>query len=103
MVAISRGVPSAKAEIRLGDVVVSHLKSTFGGVVQYDMGKLIPHGFRRTGLLNALPHRLLRAVNAVRANEMLNKTTMSDHLSRIERIPAFKRPKAGSDALFHAS
>ncbi|KAF3031412.1 hypothetical protein E8E11_000070 [Didymella keratinophila] len=74
MVGIGGGVPSAKADIRLGDVVVSHPKSTFGGVVQYDMGKSIPRGFRRTGLLNAPPQILLSAVNTVRANEMLNKS-----------------------------
>jgi hypothetical protein len=36
--------------IRLGDVVVSKPTATFGGVVQYDMGKVTEGGqFRRTG------------------------------------------------------
>ena len=42
-------------------------------------------------------------MNAVRANETLDKSTMPDHLSRIQRIPAFRRPKAVSDVLFDAS
>lgn len=102
MVGIGGGVPSAKADIRLGDVVVSLPTSTFGGVVQWDLGKSLPQGFRRTGSLNAPPRMLLSAANTVRANKLLDKSTMPDHVARMERIPAFRRPKAGSDVLFDA-
>lgn len=46
MVGIGGGVPSRKADIRLGDVVVSTptSASTFGGVVQYDYGKTLYDG-----------------------------------------------------------
>jgi nucleoside phosphorylase len=49
MVGIGGGVPSAKMDIRLGDVVVSKPHESFGGVVQYDYGKTTPRGFERTG------------------------------------------------------
>src|SRR3954452_10632863 len=39
MVGIGGGVPSAEADVRLGDVVVSQPDKTFNGVVQYDSGK----------------------------------------------------------------
>ncbi|RYP69347.1 hypothetical protein DL771_006157 [Monosporascus sp. 5C6A] len=55
MVGIGGGVPSAEADIRLGDVVISQPHQTLGGVVQYDMKKATPSGFERTGLL--LPSR----------------------------------------------
>jgi nucleoside phosphorylase len=55
IVGIGGGVPSAEADIRLGDVVVSQPHQTFGGVVQYDSGKTTPTGFARTGSLNSPP------------------------------------------------
>ncbi|KAF2200475.1 purine and uridine phosphorylase [Delitschia confertaspora ATCC 74209] len=39
MAGIGGGVPSAEADIRLGDVVVSQPYQTFSGIVQYDSGK----------------------------------------------------------------
>jgi nucleoside phosphorylase len=43
-------------DIRLGDVVVSQPTDTFGGVVQYDLGKRLVNGrFERTGQLNKPP------------------------------------------------
>jgi nucleoside phosphorylase len=62
MVGIGGGVPSADADIRLGDVVVSQPHEVHGGVVQYDVGKTTPSGFERTGSLNSPPHLLLSAV-----------------------------------------
>ena len=41
MVGISGGAPSAKHDIRLGDVVVSAPRNGQGGVFQYDFGKTI--------------------------------------------------------------
>lgn len=54
LVGIGGGVPGEEGddEIRLGDVVVSKPTSTFGGVVQFDMGKATLDGsFQRTGSL----------------------------------------------------
>ena len=39
MVGIGGGIPSERFDIRLGDVVVSKPENSYGGVVQYDMGK----------------------------------------------------------------
>lgn len=49
MVGIGGGVPSAGADIRLGDVVVSQPQWSFGGVVQYDFGRKTPNGLERIG------------------------------------------------------
>lgn len=43
LVGIGGGVPG-KDDVRLGDVVVSQPTDTFGGVVQYDLGKRLDGG-----------------------------------------------------------
>ena len=100
MVGIGGGVPSAGADIRLGDVVVSQPQGSFGGVVQYDLGRTTPNGLERIGSLNSPPQILLSAVSTVRANAMLIESTLSGYLSTLERIPAFQRSRAGPDILF---
>ncbi|KAJ5021108.1 hypothetical protein J3E73DRAFT_435012 [Bipolaris maydis] len=102
MVGIGGGVPSAAADIRLGDVV-SQPDKTFGGVVQYDAGKATTSGFERTGSLNAPPKVLLHAVAIVKANEFLGKTRMVEFIRKLESTnPRFQRSKAGPDVLFNA-
>jgi nucleoside phosphorylase len=64
MVGIGGGVPSEENDIRLGDVVVSQPVDSYGGVIQYDMGRT--EGFNqfvRTGSLNRPPNILLGAIN----------------------------------------
>ncbi|KAI9862948.1 MAG: hypothetical protein M1813_004121 [Trichoglossum hirsutum] len=62
MVGIGGGVPSAKHDIRLGDVVVSVPGPRCGGVIQYDFGKTVSGGqFIRTGSLNSPSPMLLGA------------------------------------------
>ncbi|KAL4795475.1 hypothetical protein BDV19DRAFT_398686 [Aspergillus venezuelensis] len=63
MVGIGGGLPSAKNDIRLGDVVVSIPHLQYGGVVQYDMGKYTSDGFVTTGSLKAPPEKLLQVLN----------------------------------------
>ena len=103
MVGIGGGVPSAEVDIRLGDVVISQPDKTFGGVVQYDFGKMTPSGFDRTGSLNAPPQILLSAVAKVRANEFRGKSKVSEHIGKLDRIPRFQRSKTGPDVLFNVS
>jgi nucleoside phosphorylase len=103
MVGIGGGVPSAEVDIRLGDVVVSQPNKTYGGVVQYDTGKATPSGFERTGSLNSPPQLLLAAVASVRANEFRGKSKVSEHILKLERVPKFRRDKAGVDILFEAA
>jgi nucleoside phosphorylase len=103
MVGIGGGVPSAEADIRLGDVVVSQPQWTFGGVVQYDFGRTTLNGLERIGSLNSPPQILLSAVCTIQANEMLGKSTLSKHISILESIPTFCRSRAGPDFLFRAA
>jgi nucleoside phosphorylase len=103
MVGIGGGVPSAEADIRLGDVVVSQPHGTFAGVVQYDAGKTTPSGFKRTGALNSPPQMLLAAVAQVRANEMLGRSKLCEYITKLESVSKFQRNKAGPDVLFEAT
>jgi len=103
MVGVGGGVPSAEADIRLGDVVVSQPDKTFNGVVQYDFGKTTPSGFGRTGALNAPPQTLLGAVAKVRANELRGRTKMREYIARLDYISEFQRSEAGPDILFEAT
>ena len=60
IVGIGGGVPCNSADIRLGDVVVSHPTRGSSGVVQYDYGTAISGGrFQQTGTLNKPPKVLL--------------------------------------------
>lgn len=106
MVGIGGGVPSAVvspnpyANIRLGDVVISHPVNDHGGVVQYDFGKTTLSGFVRTGHLNNPSPTLLNALADLLANHMINKGTIMDHLSKFDQITEFHRAVAGPDVLF---
>lgn len=103
MVGIGGGVPSTKADIRLGDVVVSQPHKGHGGVVQYDFGKTTPSGFERTGFLNTPPTILLQAVSKLQANHFIGRSSLSEHLTIFNNQPMFAREKAGPDILFKAS
>jgi nucleoside phosphorylase len=103
MVGIGGGVPSAEVDIRLRDVVVSQPNETFGGVVQYDFGKMTPSGFKRTGSLNSPPQVLLAAVAQVRANELRGRSRLSKHIAKLNHILKFRRDKTGPDTLFNAA
>ncbi|CAN9239159.1 unnamed protein product [Alternaria alternata] len=103
MVGIGGGVPSAEADVRLGDVVVSQPQGKHGGVVQYDSGKATPSGFERTGSLNSPPHMLLAAVARVRANELRGRSKLCEHITKLEGIAKFQRSRAGADVLFEAA
>jgi nucleoside phosphorylase len=82
MVGICGGVWSGKADIRLGDVVVSQPDGAHGGVVQWDYGKMEKDGvFRRTGTLNKPPRPLLNAVQSLKARHMLRDSEANEHLA----------------------
>jgi nucleoside phosphorylase len=102
MVGIGGGVPSAEADIWLGDIVVSQPGKGHGGVVQYDFGKSTPSGIERTGFLNTPPRILLTAVSKLRANHDLGKNDLWGHFSKLGRLPKFSRDQAGDDVLFEA-
>ncbi|UPL00291.1 hypothetical protein LCI18_011225 [Fusarium solani-melongenae] len=103
MVGIGGGVPSHKADIRLGDVVISQPENRIGGVVQYDMGKTMPHRCERTGSLNSPPEILLNALSKLKTNRIRGMSTLADHLSTLSRSPVFTSEGAGPDILFEST
>lgn len=81
MVGVGGGIPSAAHDIRLGDVVISYPVNTCGGVVQYDMGKVVAKGgFHRTSCLNSPPRAFLTAVNLMRAAELTDDPHYPEYL-----------------------
>jgi nucleoside phosphorylase len=81
MVGICGGVWSGKADIRLGDVVVSQPDGMHGGVVQWDYGKMERDGvFRRTGTLNKPPLPLLNAVQSLKVRHRLRGNEVARHI-----------------------
>lgn len=108
MVGIGSGIPSAAHDIRLGDVVISYPQGTCGGVIQYDMGKVVAGGeFRRTGSLNSPPRALLTAVSMMRAATLIEEPRFLEYLqsaigktARTQKI--FGRPATKYDRLFQA-
>ncbi|KAK6518203.1 hypothetical protein TWF506_005362 [Arthrobotrys conoides] len=78
MVGIGGGVPDAKTDIRLGDIVVGH------SVIQYDYGKTITGGrFERTGTLKKPSQALLTAINKLRADHEVSHSQISTFLSEM--------------------
>lgn len=108
MVGIGSGIPSVAHDIRLGDVVISHPQGTYGGVIQYDMGKVVTGGdFERTGSLNSPPRALLTALSAMRAAALINEPRYLEYLqsaigSTAQTRKSFGRPATQCDRLFQA-
>ncbi|KAF2395926.1 purine and uridine phosphorylase, partial [Trichodelitschia bisporula] len=100
LVGIGGGVPSAKADIRLGDVVVCQPSKDCGGVIQYDLGKTRPDGVERTGFLNAPPMALLNAVVSLKASHLKGRVVFLDYLANLSNQSLFARDKAGPDVLY---
>ncbi|KAL2833280.1 hypothetical protein BDW59DRAFT_156780 [Aspergillus cavernicola] len=104
LVGIGGGVPSADADIRLGDVVVSLPGKMHGGVIQYDFGKFTANGVERTGFLNAPPTLLLEAIARVQASHIRGQDTrLREYISHFNRVPAFSSANLGRDVLFDAN
>jgi nucleoside phosphorylase len=97
LVGIGGGVPT-KADIRLGDVVVSKGSSRDGGVVQYDAGKKVPGGFKRMWTLNAPPSVLAAALTTMEAKGGLGRCNFTRWLSKLP--PKYQYPTAAKDRLF---
>jgi nucleoside phosphorylase len=93
MVGIGGGAPTAKHDIRLGDVVVSSPSEGTGGVYQYDYGKLIQgQGFQHTGFLNQ-PSTLVRTT----VNGLRTRYKIKGH-----KIREFSHPGEDKDRLYHS-
>jgi nucleoside phosphorylase len=109
MVGICGGVWSERADVRLGDVVVSQPDGMHGGVVQWDYGKMERDGvFKRTGTLNKPPRPLLNAVQSLRARHRrkgneLHQSLEEMLLSNPYMAEEYEHPGAQHDELFEAS
>ncbi|KAJ5113883.1 hypothetical protein N7456_002417 [Penicillium angulare] len=96
MVGIGGGIPSDENDIRLGDVVVSKPEGSFGGVRQYDCGKVTPQGFEERGSLNSPPTVLLNAVNALQSKHDMVGSEMPDFLDTMRKnYPLMAKPRQG--------
>jgi nucleoside phosphorylase len=109
LVGIGGGAPTRKADIRLGDVVVSRPSGTSSGVVQYDYGKTVRGGqFQQTGTLNKPPQILLNAISHLEADHRIGKKRISTVLSDTsaknpEMRSFFSSPGPEQDRLFKAT
>ncbi|KAK6529070.1 hypothetical protein TWF694_004288 [Orbilia ellipsospora] len=107
MVGIGGGVPG-KADIRLGDVVVSEPTQAYGGVLQYDYGKTVQESrFIRTGTLNKPPIGILNAVSALKAEHLTRENHIGETISELLKnglLPTdtFRHPGVQTDKLFRA-
>jgi nucleoside phosphorylase len=82
LVGIGAGVPGEGDDIRLGDVVVSKPTGTFGGVVQYDIGKTTVGGMLlRIGTLKPPPTVLIENVQRLRAQQIRIRSQIPRHLA----------------------
>jgi nucleoside phosphorylase len=108
LVGIGGGVPGEEMDLRLGDIVVSKPTGTFGGVVQYDLGKTIGDGsFVRTGSLDKPPTALLTAVTKLEAEHLMGYSKVPGYLSEMvgrhpEMKARFTHPGLENDRLFRA-
>jgi nucleoside phosphorylase len=105
---IGGGIPG-KADIRLGDVIVSQPTDTFGGVVQYDLGKKVLGGtFQRTGVLNKPPLALTAHVRKLQAQHLRSGhrlvALMASMLQRYPHMQSqYSFPSTEKDQLFSSS
>jgi nucleoside phosphorylase len=93
LVGTGGGIPSDdEDDIRLGDVVVSKPTDTFGGVVQFDKGKILPNGkFQRSGTLKKPPTVLMASVGKLESQHRRIGNQISKYLSEmLDRFPIMK-------------
>lgn len=103
------GAPSAKHDIRLGDVVVSSPVGGDGGVFQYDFGKTIQNQkFQQTRYLDQPPTILRTTVSSIRSQHEEDGNRIEDAINAVlEQKPRLKkkynRPDASTDRLYKSS
>ncbi|KAL6827987.1 hypothetical protein V8C40DRAFT_286854 [Trichoderma camerunense] len=105
MVGIAAGIPSLRHDIRLGDVIVSYPDGTCGGVIQYDMGKMVKGKLTQTGSLKSPPRSLLTALTNLQATALTDDPKypiyIEKAISRNARTRrSFARPDVSTDRLF---
>ncbi|KAF2630551.1 purine and uridine phosphorylase [Macroventuria anomochaeta] len=80
-----------------GVPIVSQPHGTFGGVVQYDMGKSTTAGFQRTGALNSPLKFLLSAMTKLQSNESRGRSKRNDYVKKVEAVPTGKFARSNAD------
>ncbi|KAI0546001.1 nucleoside phosphorylase domain-containing protein [Xylaria curta] len=101
-VGVGGGVPSAKHDIRLGDVVISMPEGEYPGVVQYDLGRETTSGFELKGFLWPIPALLRNAAQDMHSDHIGrdNKNMIAEHVetmvSKSRGLNMYRKPdKAG--------
>ncbi|KAH7626201.1 nucleoside phosphorylase domain-containing protein [Sordaria sp. MPI-SDFR-AT-0083] len=108
MVGISGGIPNIPDhDVRLGDVVVSVPQQTYGGVVQWDLGKAEQEGFKRTGSLNRPPNLLLSVVTELRKWHAMRGPQIPRYFDELAKnyprlAPKYLRSESLKDILFES-
>ena len=92
VVGIGGGIPTATNDIRLGDIVISYLTDTCGGVLQHDMGKIGEDGkLTCTGSLNSPPRLLLAAANKMRTQMLTKDPSYPSYIEKVVQKSARAR------------
>jgi len=107
MVGIGGGAPSAKHDIRLGDVVVSSPTGRTAGVIHYELGKTVQNKkFERTGSLTPPPPVLLNALQKLSALHERRGHRIAETVTRMtstnRRLKRYQRPDPDSDLLYQS-
>lgn len=109
LVGIGGGIPNDTVDIRLGDVMVSTPNGKSGGVVQYDLGKIIEGRKypQRVGMLDQPPSVLRKAVAGLKARLRFEPDSLSDHIETVLAThpslgSEYSHPGSERDLLFKA-
>ncbi|KAM3537463.1 hypothetical protein ARSEF1564_009613, partial [Beauveria bassiana] len=116
MVGVGGGAPKRPdpndpfRDIRLGDVVVSAVKGSHGGVLQYDMGKWVNENeFRVESHLNKPPKILSKAIELLQSHHDFREGKMMQYINEVAvkstKLPALKQyqfPGRDQDQLFRS-
>lgn len=106
MVGIGGGAPSLKNDIRLGDIVVSHIEGKKAAVFQFDYGKTIQNKkFENTKWLDAPAPATRAAVAKLKGEYELHPPKFADRVKEaIQRYPdlatKYERPRQSTDILY---
>ncbi|KAJ5525503.1 hypothetical protein N7494_012153 [Penicillium frequentans] len=101
LVGIGGGAPSARNDIRLGDVVVSKPIGSRVGVVPYDMIKAQEHGTELNGYLQPPPRILRSVLSLMQSDPRLSREPLEPYLRQIrDANPEYAHPEAFSDTLY---
>ncbi|KAJ5938180.1 hypothetical protein N7454_004522 [Penicillium verhagenii] len=106
MVGIGGGAPSAKHDIRLGDIVVGIPHNGRGGILPYDFGKTIQgQTFQQTGFTNQAPTFLRTPVSGLASQYERNGNPIdrlvNELLVKYPRLrKKYSRPDPATDRLY---